>query len=106
MNNFLLVFTGGGMPESEEEQAKVMKAWEDWYVDLGDSVVDPGNPTGPVAKTLVPGGTVSDGPDGTMATGYSILKADSMDSAVSLAKGCPMLDGGGNITVYEIMPAM
>jgi hypothetical protein len=106
MSNFLLVFTGGGMPESEEEQAKVMKAWEDWYLELGDAVVDPGNPTGPEAKTIVPGGSVSDGPDGTMATGYSILKADSMDNAVSLAKGCPMLDGGGNITVYEIVPAM
>ena len=106
MNNFLLVFTGGGMPESEEEQAKVMKAWEDWYVELGEDVVDPGNPTGPAAKTIVPGGNVNDGPDGNMATGYAIIKADSFDSAVAKAKGCPMLDGGGNITVYEVIPAM
>jgi hypothetical protein len=83
-----------------------MKAWENWIEELGDSLVDAGNPTGPEAKTIVSGGTVNEGPDGKMATGYSILKADSMDSAVSLAKGCPMLEGGGNISLYEIFPAM
>jgi hypothetical protein len=106
MNNFLLVYTGGGMPETEEEQAVVMKAWESWMEELGDALVDAGNPTGPDAKTIVPDGTVNEGPDGKMATGYSILKAESFDRAVSLAKGSPMLDGGGNITVYEIFPAM
>jgi hypothetical protein len=106
MNNFLLVYTGGGMPESEEEQAAVMKAWGDWFETLGGDLVDGGNPTGPMAKTITSDGLVSDGPDGTMATGYSILKADSLDSAVTKAKGCPMLAGGGNISVYEIFPAM
>ncbi len=106
MNNFLLVYTGGGMPETEEEQAVVMKAWGDWFEELGDSLVDGGNPTGPDAKTIVSSGVVNDGPDGKMATGYSILKAESFDRAVSLAKKSPMLDGGGNITVYEIFPAM
>jgi hypothetical protein len=105
MNNFLLAYTGGGMPESEEEQAAVMKAWEDWFAELGDVVVDGGNPTAPTAKTILPGGSVNDGPDGKMITGYSILMADSLESAVSLAKGCPILDGGGNISVYEIIPA-
>ena len=40
------------------------------------------------------------------ATGYSILKADSLNAAVDLAKGCPVLQSGGKITVYEITPAM
>ena len=106
MNNFLLVYTGGGMPESEEEQAAVMKAWGDWFETLGDHLVDGGNPTGPVAKTINSDGSVVDGPVGTMATGYSMIKADSYDNALALAKGCPMLDGGGKITLYEIIPAM
>jgi hypothetical protein len=106
MNNFLLVYTGGGMPETEEEQAVVMKAWNDWYAELGDKVVDGGNPTGPVAKTIKADRSVVDGAEGKMASGYSILKADSLDEAMKLAKGCPMLDGNGNITVYEIVPAM
>jgi hypothetical protein len=106
MNNFLLVYTGGGMPETEEEQAAVMKAWGAWFESLGDRLVDGGNPTGPVAKTITSDGAVVDGPDGKMATGYSILKAENLDSAIASAKESPMLDGGGNITLYEIFPAM
>ncbi len=106
MNNFLLVYTGGGMPETEEEQAVVMKAWGQWLEELGEHLVDGGNPTGPVARTIHSDGMVHEGPHGEMATGYSMLKAESLDQAVSLAKGCPILDGGGNITVYEIFPAM
>ncbi len=106
MNNFLLMYTGGGMPESEEEQAAVLKAWGDWFETLGEKLVDGGNPTGPMAKTIKSDGSVVDGPDGKMATGYSILKAESFDEALTLVKGSPMLDGGGNITLYEIFPAM
>ena len=106
MNNFLLIYTGGGMPETEEEQAVVMKAWADWFEELGDHLIDGGNPTGPESKTIHSDGMVHDGPEGMMATGYSMLKAESLDQAVTLAKGCPMLGGGGNISVYEIIPAM
>ena len=106
MNNFLLVYTGGGMPETEEEQALVLKGWEVWFEKLGDHLVDGGNPTGPKALTIRNDKTVVDGPDGKMATGYSMIKADSLDVALELAKGCPMLDGGGNISLYEIIPAM
>jgi hypothetical protein len=104
MTKFVLVFTGGGMPESEEEQAKVLVAWGAWYEGLGSAVVDPGNPFGPAAQNITPDGTVSGGAIGTQASGYTILQADSFDSAVAMAKKCPMLDGNGQITVYEALP--
>lgn len=106
MANFLLLYSGGGMPETEEEQAAVMAAWGVWYEKLGEAVVDPGNPIAPEAKGITSDGTVSDGPIGSMASGYTILAADSMDAAVEMAKGCPMLDGGGAISVFETFPAM
>lgn len=108
MANFLLVYTGGGMPEDEAEQAAVMQAWEAWYKTLGSAVADPGNPIAPVAKSIASDGSVSDGPGplGMMASGYTILTADSLDEAVVMAKGCPMLDGGGQISVFETFPAM
>ncbi|MGA7913253.1 MAG: hypothetical protein WB682_09035 [Candidatus Dormiibacterota bacterium] len=37
---------------------------------------------------------------------YSIIKADSIKSAVELAKGCPVLQPGAKVTVYETFPAM
>ena len=36
-----------------------------------------------------------------MASGYSIVKAESLDEAVELAKGCPILQAGGLITAFE-----
>lgn len=106
MANFVLLFSGGSMPETEAEQAAVMQAWGVWYEGLGSAVVDGGNPFTPMAKSIASDGTVSDGPVGTMATGYSIIAADSLDAAVAMAKGCPILQGGGQISVYETFPVM
>ncbi len=106
MANFVLLYTGGGMPETEAEQAAVMQAWGVWYGKLGSAVLDGGNPFTPVAKSIASNGTVSDGPVGTMATGYTIIKADSMDAAAEMAKSCPILQSGGQITVYETFPVM
>ncbi|UCG22955.1 MAG: hypothetical protein JSW55_12340 [Chloroflexota bacterium] len=103
MAKFVLVFTGGGMPESEEEQAKVLAAWGAWYEGLGEAVVDPGNPFSQTVQNIVPGGSVSQGAIGTTASGYTILQADSMESAIDMAKKCPMLDGNGQISVYEAL---
>ena len=41
-----------------------------------------------------------------MASGYSILTADSLDEAVEKAKGCPVLQGGAQIAVYETVEVM
>ncbi len=106
MANFVLLYSGGGMPASEAEHQAVMKAWEGWFSKIGSAVVDQGDPFTPAAKTITPEGKVSDGPVGTMATGYSIIKADSLDAAVVMAKGCPVLQGGAKITVYETFDVM
>jgi hypothetical protein len=83
-----------------------MKAWTDWFTKLGPAVVDGGNPTGPVAKTVSNGGRVSDGAAGMNVTGYSILKADSLNEATRMATGCPHLGAGGSVTVLETYPVM
>ena len=106
MANFVLLYSGGGMPESEAEQAAVLQAWGAWYGRLGSTVVDGGNPFTTQAKRIASDGTVSDGAVGTMASGYSIIKADSLDAAVEMAKGCPILQSGGQISVYETFQVM
>ena len=52
MANFLLLYSGGSMPETEAEQAAVLQAWGDWYTRLGSAVVDGGNPFTPMAKSI------------------------------------------------------
>ncbi len=106
MAKFVLIYTGGSMPESDSGRATMMKAWETWFGGLGAAVADTGNPFTAAAKTVAGNGRVSDGPVGTAATGYTILQADSLDAAVGMAKGCPVLQGGAQISVYEISPVM
>ncbi len=106
MSKYVLLYTGGGMSGTEAEQKAAMKAWEDWFGKLGKAVADQGDPFKPAAKTIGANGAVSDGAVGTAATGYSIIEADSLDAAVKLAKGCPALQGGAKITVYETMGVM
>ena len=98
MAKYLLVYHGGGMPDSEEESAKVMAAWGAWFGQLGASVIDGGAPTGP-NSTVANDGSVSDGGGANPATGYSLIDADSMEDAAAKAKGCPILASGGSIEV-------
>ena len=104
MANFLLVYTGGAAPTPADRE-KIMQQWGGWFGKLGDKVVDPGNPVGH-AKTLANGSERDGSAQNPPATGYSILKADSLKAATDLAKGCPVLESGGKVTVYEITPAM
>jgi hypothetical protein len=103
MANFLLTYHGGGMPESEAEQAQVMAAWDAWFHQLGDAVVDGGNPISQ-AKAISPDGSVMDAT--SAPSGYSVIKADNIDAAIALAKGCPVLHGGAAVLVSETFPAM
>lgn len=104
MSNYVLVYKGGGMPETEAEQQAVMAAWGSWYGNLGQAVVDSGNPFGPSAAVAADG-TVKEGAPSAL-TGYTILSADSIDRAAELAKGCPIISSGGTIEIYETFPVM
>jgi hypothetical protein len=106
MTDYLLLYSGGKMPETESEQADVMKAWGVWMENLGSAMKDGGNPFTPQAKTIAPSGKVSEGPVGTPASGYSIIQGSSLDDAVKKAKDCPVLLGGGTISVYETFEVM
>ncbi len=104
MANYLLVYMGGGMADTPEGQAKQMEAWGAWFGGMGEAVVDGGNPCGP-SKTVASNGSVRDG-GGAGIGGYSVIKANSLDEAAKLAKGCPVLAGGGSVEVYETFNAM
>ena len=105
MANFLLVYHGGSMPASEEEAAAVTAAWMGWYGQMGAAVVDGGDPVGR-AHTISSDGSVADGGGANPATGYTVISADDMDGAVTLAKGCPHLANGGSIEVCELISVM
>jgi hypothetical protein len=94
MGKYVLVYRGGAMAETEEAQAAAMAAWGAWFASLGAAVVDGGAPFGPSAAVGAAG-------PGSGLTGYSILQADDLDAATSLAGGCPIVADGGTVEVYE-----
>jgi hypothetical protein len=103
MANYLLTYYGGGMPETEEASAQVMAAWTAWFEQLGDALVDGGNPTSH-SRAISPDGSVMDAT--SAPSGYSIIRAQDLDAAVKAAQGCPVLGGGSTIVVSETFEAM
>jgi hypothetical protein len=101
MAKFLYLYTGGQMAETPEAQEAEMQEWVSWFGTLGDSVVDIGNPFG--ASTTVTNGGSSDGGASKLG-GYSIITAESLEAAATNTKGCPVLQSGGSVEVYEAIP--
>ena len=103
MAKFMLVYHGGGMPEGEAEQARVMGLWNDYYGKLGEAVVDGGAPLG-MSATVSASGVTDDG-GANPVSGYTVIEAADRDAACALAKHCPMVvEGNGSVEVAEVIP--
>ena len=100
MPKYVLAYHGGRTADTETEQAEVMAQWGAWFESLGSAVVDPGNPTGE-SQTIAADGSARAGGGPNPLTGYSLITATSLDDAVGLAKGCPVLAADGTIEVAE-----
>lgn len=100
MTNFVLLYTGGTIPEGEEEQAKVMAAWGAWYEKMGSAVVDGGNPFSN-SKHVTDSGVADGSASNPPVSGYTIISADSLDAAVDTVTDHPHTKYGGQVTVHE-----
>ncbi|HXW35125.1 MAG TPA: hypothetical protein VEJ87_11145 [Acidimicrobiales bacterium] len=76
--------------------ASAIDAWSKWFDDLGDNVVERGNP---VFESATVGNS---GSDGMALGGYSLIAADDLEEALTLAKGCPFVGQGGDVEVGSI----
>ena len=102
MANYVFAYSGGnGVAADPAEREATLAKWGQWFGELGSAVVDGGAPTGP-AKTVAPSGSITDGGSRGL-TGYSIMTADSLDAATEIAQGCPILQNGGSVDVYEAL---
>ena len=99
MAKFLVTYHGGSMPDSEEGRKQVMAAFGAWVGRVGEALLDPGAPLGP-AKTVTADAVQPGSADGP-STGYSVLQADSLDSAVALVRDHPFVARGGALQVTE-----
>ena len=99
MKKFLFVVYGPAA-DSEAERSAGMAEMAAWYGSLGKALLDPGAPF--VAATTVSANGTDD-PIGPNATGYNFVQADSLQAAVALAQGCPLLKHGRKLTVFETL---
>jgi hypothetical protein len=100
MKNYVYIFhVDTPVAPSAEQNA----AWGTWFTSIGDKMVDGGNPFAPASQAEVKNGAVTMDSDTT--SGYTIVKAENLEEAVTLAMGCPLATAPGcSVSVYETMP--
>jgi hypothetical protein len=101
MPQFFISYLGSPKPSTPEEGQQHMKKYMDWLASLGDAAISPANPL-KGTSTIHADGSVSHGGSSNIS-GYTIIEADSLDDAMTIAKACPYLDIGGSLEVSELM---
>lgn len=113
MKEFLFIFrreVDGNDPQPSPEQMQArMKAWQDWMGGIAaqDKLVSSGNRLGSEGKVVKPGNIITNGPYVEIKEtigGYIMVKADSIEEATELAKGCPVFLIKGNVEVRPVVP--
>jgi hypothetical protein len=113
MNEFLLIFrrdykTSSIQPSPDQLQ-NMMKSWQNWMGGIAsqNKLVSSGNRLSNEGKVVKPGAVITNGPYVELKEaigGYIIIRADSIEEAAEISKGCPVLTIGGNVEVRTIVP--
>ena len=101
MTKYIITYLGGNPPATPEEGKQHFSKYMEWLSSLGDAAVSPANPL-KNTSTISTDGAVSAGGTTSMS-GFTIVEADSMDAALTMAKGCPFLEIGGSLEVSELV---
>jgi hypothetical protein len=90
MANYVISFR---VPSDYKPAAETPKEWQAWFGALGDSLVDVGRAVTEYASAGEVGGS------GSRFVAYSVVAADDLDSALAMAKECPVMRVGGGVEV-------
>ncbi len=110
MKEFMMIFRNEKNDEpkpSPEQMQQMVKLWNDWSGGIAaqDRFVST-NALGFEGQTVNGQSVVSDGPYVEVKeyiSGYTIVKAQSLEEAVKLAEGCPIFGSGGTVEVRDVM---
>ena len=111
MKEFMMIFIGGDYQEAQlspEQMQEKMGQWNSWIEDLkSQDLYINGKPLLPQAKRISgKDQLITDGPfveTKELIGGYFLFKARDMDHALSLTKGYPDYELGGQVEVRQIM---
>jgi len=106
----MLIFRNAGMGDfkpTPEQIKQVEKEWSDWMGSIAaQGKYAGGYRPGDEGKTLKPGNVITDGPYAEVKEillGVILVKAGSINEAVEIAKGCPVLMVGGSVEVRSTL---
>jgi hypothetical protein len=111
MKEFVLLFrqpnTFNLSTVTPKEMEALAKKWQDWISGIGaqGKLCSNGTRLAPEGKVLKEGGVITDGPFVEIRErlgGFIVVKADSLDDAITLAHGCPTIEIGGSVEVRAI----
>jgi len=110
MANFLFVYRGGNDAYAKmtpDEIQQNMEKWGNWIRQAMQQgwMTDPGDALTQEGRVVNAKKVVTDGPfveSKECIGGYSIVKADTIDAAAELAKGCPGLLTGGKVEIRPL----
>ena len=111
MKEFMFVFRGGDTPElmrSPELMQQSMMKWKTWIDEIAaNGKYVAGQPLQPQGKVVAgKQKKITDGPfaEGKeIVGGYFLIKADNLEDAVEMSKGCPGFENDGSVEIREIM---
>ena len=112
MKEFALLFRNDAVNENKltpEDVQNLGKQWQEWMTNIAaqGKLADPGVRLGFDGKTVKPGKVVTAGPYveiKEVLRGLHIIRAESVEEATNIGKGCPILKIGGNVEVRYIIP--
>jgi len=92
---------------SPKEMEALSEKWRNWLggIEARGKLSSTGPRLGFEGKVLKAGGIVTDGPFVEIKElfgGFMIVKADSLEDAVTLAHGCPALDANGSVEIRPV----
>ena len=112
MNEYLLIYKGGD-PDFHQKNPEVicaiMERWGAWFkkLEAEDKLVNGGAPLHFAGKRISKDFVVTDIAAAELkelVSGYTIIKAENLEDAVELAKGCPIFESPIiNVEVREIL---
>ncbi|MCW3121140.1 MAG: YCII-related protein [Flavipsychrobacter sp.] len=110
MRDYMFVFRTdyNAIPERTAEAAAAMtQRWMDWIGGIAaqGKLTDRGNRLENTGSVVKGKNVVTNGPYAEIKEsigGYTIVKANSYDEAIEMAKGCPIFSQGGNVEVREV----
>ncbi|WP_128755266.1 YciI family protein [Aquimarina sediminis] len=112
MKEFMFLFRGGDEvwdSKSPEEQQRQMQNWKEWIGEMaqqekfvgGERLFTHGNTISP-GTMKVTDRPLTEGKE--LVGGYLVVKANDLEEATEMAKGCPGLHWDTHVEVREVWP--